>query len=140
MNMWIMVSVVVTCIVLVIINVIMSIRDSKFKQKFESQFDSKVKHLMTNNLRLNEEIDKLKLEHVDFKNEIMHIHHTLMDIKVELSTDSLNFNKNFREIEIKVDLALISIKNIQDSYLASELNLEETSLVDTVEKISDIEG
>ena len=138
--MWIMVSVVVTCIVLVIINVIMSIRDSKFKQKFESQFDSKVKHLMTNNLRLNEEIDKLKLEHVDFKNEIMHIHHTLMDIKVELSTDSLNFNKNFREIEIKVDLALISIKNIQDSYLASELNLEETSLVDTVEKISDIEG
>ena len=138
--MWIMVSVVVTCIVLVIINVIMSVRDSKFKQKFESQFDSKVKHLMTSNLRLNEEIDKLKLEHVDLKNEIMHIHHTLMDIKVELSTDSLNFNKNFREIEIKVDLALISIKNIQDSYLASELNLEETNLVDTLEKISDIEG
>lgn len=128
--MWIMISVLMTCIILIIINVMMSIRDSKFKRDFENNFDSKVKYLMSNDLRLNEDIDKLKLNNVDIKNEIMQIHQILMDIKVDSSTDSLTFNKRFRDIDVKVDLALMSIKNIQDSYLNKEYYSNELNIGD----------
>ena len=125
-----MISVLMTCIILIIINVMMSIRDSKFKRDFENNFDSKVKYLMSNDLRLNEDIDKLKLNNVDIKNEIMQIHQILMDIKVDSSTDSLTFNKRFRDIDVKVDLALMSIKNIQDSYLNKEYYSNELNIGD----------
>ena len=128
--MWIMISVLITCIILIIINVMMSVRDSKFKCNFENNFDSKVKYLMTNDLRLNEDIDKLKSNNVDIKNEIMQIHQILMDIKVDSSTDSLTFNKRFRDIDVKVDLALMSIKNIQDSYLNKEYYSNELNIGD----------
>ena len=128
--MWIMISVLITCIILIIINVMMSVRDSKFKRNFENNFDSKVKYLMTNDLRLNEDIDKLKSNNVDIKNEIMQIHQILMDIKVDSSTDSLTFNKRFRDIDVKVDLALMSIKNIQDSYLNKEYYSNELNIGD----------
>ena len=50
----------------------------------------------------------------------MNLHNMLMDFKVESSTDSLNNNKHFKDLDNKIDLMLISVKNIQDSFLSKE--------------------
>lgn len=113
-------SVAVTCAILIILNSAMVIRDSKFKRRFEDNVAYKLKNLTDDNYYLNQDINKLKSDLVNTKSSIDSLHSLFMDIKVEVSKDSLNVDKHFKDIDSKVDLALISIKNIQTNFLNFE--------------------
>jgi len=116
----IVISVAVTCVIVVILNIIMFFRDSRFKRRFENNVSYKLKNLTDDNYYLNQDVNKLKSELVKTKSSIDSLHSLFMDMKVEVSKDSLNVDKHFKDIDDKVDLALISIKNIQNNFLNFE--------------------
>ena len=113
-------SVVTTCSIIIILNIVMVVRDAKFKRRFEDNMHFKVKKLEEDNYYLNQDINKLNSDVTTVKDELMNIHQNLMDMKVEFSKDALVVNKHFSDIDVKVDLALISIKNIQDKLVNQE--------------------
>ena len=114
------ISVVTTCSIIIILNVVMVVRDAKFKRRFEDNMHFKVKKLEEDNYYLNQDINKLNSDMTTVKDELMNIHQNLMDMKVEFSKDALVVNKHFSDVDVKVDLALISIKNIQDKLVNQE--------------------
>lgn len=116
----IVISVAVTCVIVVILNIIMFFRDSRFKRRFENNVSYKLKNLTDDNYYLNQDVNKLKSELAKTKSSIDSLHSLFMDMKVEVSKDFLNVDKHFKDIDDKVDLALISIKNIQNNFLNFE--------------------
>ena len=116
----IVISVAVTCAIVVILNIVMFFRDLKFKRRFENNIRSKMKDFSDDYYFLTQDVDKLKSNSENFKSELMNLHNMLMDFKVESSTDSLNNNKHFKDLDNKIDLMLISVKNIQDNFLSKE--------------------
>ena len=116
----IVISVAVTCAIVIILNMVMFFKDSRFKRRFENNVGYKLKNLMDDNYYLNQDVNKLKSDSENFKSELMNLHNMLMDFKVESSTDSLNNNKRFKDLDAKVDLMLLSVRNIQDSFLSKE--------------------
>ena len=110
------ISVITTCSIIIILNIVMVVRDAKFKRRFENNMHFKVKKLEEDNYYLN----KLNSDMTTVKDELMNIHQNLMDMKVEFSKDALVVNKHFSDIDVKVDLALISIKNIQNRLVNQE--------------------
>lgn len=116
----IVISVAATCAIVVILNIIMFFRDSRFKRRFENNISYKLKTLTDDNYYLNQDVNKLKSELSKTKSSIDSLHSLFMDMKVEVSKDLLNVDKHFKDIDDKVDLALISIKNIQNNFLNLE--------------------
>lgn len=116
----IVISVAVTCSIVVILNIVMFFRDLQFKRRFKNNIHSKIDNLCDDYYFLTQDVDKLKSNSENFKSELMNLHNMLMDFKVESSTDSLNNNKRFKDLDAKVDLMLLSVRNIQDSFLSKE--------------------
>ena len=110
-------SVAVTCAIVIILNVVMFFRDSKFKRIFENNVGYKLKNLTDDNYYLNQDINKLKSELDKTKSSIDSLHQLFMDLKVEMSKDSLNVDRRLQDVDTKVDLALLSINNIQTNFL-----------------------
>lgn len=108
------ISVITTCSIIIILNIVMVVRDVKFKRRFEDNMHFKVKKLEEDSYYLNQDINKLNSDMTTVKDELMNIHQNLMDMKVEFSKDALVVNKHFSDVDVKLDLALISIKNIKN--------------------------
>lgn len=116
----IVISVAVTCAIVIILNIIMFFRDSRFKRRFENNVGHKLKNLTDDNYYLNQDVNKLKSELDKTKSSIDSLHSLFMDMKVEVSKESLTVDKHFKDMGDKVDLALISIRNIQNNFLNRE--------------------
>ena len=116
----IVISVAVTCAIVIILNIIMFFRDSRFKRRFENNVGHKLKNLTDDNYYLNQDVNKLKSELDKNKSSIDSLHSLFMDMKVEVSKESLTVDKHFKDMGDKVDLALISIRNIQNNFLNRE--------------------
>lgn len=116
----IVISVAVTCAIVIILNIIMFFRDSRFKRRFENNVGYKLKNLTDDNYYLNQDVNKLKSELDKTKSSIDSLHSLFMDMKVEVSKESLTVDKHFKDMGDKVDLALISIRNIQNNFLNRE--------------------
>lgn len=116
----IVISVAVTCAIVIILNIIMFFRDSRFKRRFENNVGHKLKNLTDDNYYLNQDVNKLKSELDKTKSSIDSLHSLFMDMKVEVSKESLTVDKHFEDMGDKVDLALISIRNIQNNFLNRE--------------------
>ena len=113
-------SVALTCAIVIILNIIMFFRDSKFKRRFENNVGYKLKNLTDDNYYLNQDVNKLKSDLDKVKSSVDSLHSFFMDLKVEVSKDSLNVDRHFKDVDSKVDLALVSIKNIQTNFLDRE--------------------
>ena len=120
----IVISVAVTCAIVIILNIIMFFRDSRFKRRFENNVGHKLKNLTDDNYYLNQDVNKLKSELDKTKSSIDSLHSLFMDMKVEVSKESLTVDKHFKDMGDKVDLALISIRNIQNNFLNREYEEE----------------
>ena len=116
----IVISVAVTCVIVIILNIIMFFRDSRFKRRFENNVGHKLKNLTDDNYYLNQYVNKLKSDLDKTKSSIDSLHSLFMDMKVEVSKESLTVDKHFKDMGDKVDLALISIRNIQNNFLNRE--------------------
>lgn len=116
----IVISVAVTCAIVVILNIIMFFRDSRFKRRFENNVGHKLKNLTDDNYYLNQDVNKLKSDLDKTKSSIDSLHSLFMDMKVEVSKEFLTVDKHFKDMGDKVDLALISIRNIQNNFLNRE--------------------
>lgn len=116
----IVISVAVTCAIVIILNIVMFFRDSRFKRRFENNFSYKLKNLTDDNYYLNQDVNKLKSELDKTKSSIESLHTLFMDMKVEVSKESLTVDKNLKDMNNKIDLALISIRNIQNNFLNRE--------------------
>lgn len=116
----IVISVAVTCAIVIILNIIMFFRDSRFKRRFENNVGHKLKNLTDDNYYLNQDVNKLKSELDKTKSSIDSLHSLFMDMKVEVSKESLTVDKHFKDMGDKVDLALIFIRNIQNNFLNRE--------------------
>ena len=116
----IVISVAVTCAIVIILNIVMFFRDSRFKRRFENNVGYKLKNLIDDNYYLNQDVNKLKSELDKTKSSIDSLHSLFMDMKVEVSKESLTVDKHFKDMGDKVDLALISIRNIQNNFLNRE--------------------
>lgn len=116
----IVISVAVTCAIVIILNIVMFFRDSRFKRRFENNVGHKLKNLIDDNYYLNQDVNKLKSELDKTKSSIDSLHSLFMDMKVEVSKESLTVDKHFKDMGDKVDLALISIRNIQNNFLNRE--------------------
>lgn len=116
----IVISVAVTCAIVIILNIIMFFRDSRFKRRFENNVGHKLKNLTDDNYYLNQDVNKLKSELDKTKSSIDSLHSLFMDMKVEVLKESLTVDKHFKDMGDKVDLALISIRNIQNNFLNRE--------------------
>ena len=116
----IVISVAVTCAIVIILNIIMFFRDSRFKRRFENNVGHKLKNLTDDNYYLNQDVNKLKSELDKTKSSIDSLHSLFMDMKVEVSKEFLTVDKHFKDMGDKVDLALISIRNIQNNFLNRE--------------------
>lgn len=116
----IVISVAVTCAIVIILNIIMFFRDSRFKCRFENNVGHKLKNLTDDNYYLNQDVNKLKSELDKTKSSIDSLHSLFMDMKVGVSKESLTVDKHFKDMGDKVDLALISIRNIQNNFLNRE--------------------
>lgn len=116
----IVISVAVTCVIVIILNIIMFFRDSRFKRRFENNVGHKLKNLTDDNYYLNQYVNKLKSDLDKTKSSIDSLHSLFMDMKVEVSKEFLTVDKHFKDMGDKVDLALISIRNIQNNFLNRE--------------------
>ena len=116
----IVISVAVTCVIVIILNIIMFFRDSRFKRRFENNVGHKLKNLTDDNYYLNQDVNKLKSDLDKTKSSIDSLHSLFMDMKVEVSKEFLTVDKHFKDMGDKVDLALISIRNIQNNFLNRE--------------------
>ena len=116
----IVISVAVTCAIVIILNIIMFFRDSRFKRRFENNVGHKLKNLTDDNYYLNQDVNKLKSDLDKPKSSIDSLHSLFMDMKVEVSKEFLTVDKHFKDMGDKVDLALISIRNIQNNFLNRE--------------------
>jgi hypothetical protein len=106
------ISVVATCVILIVLNVYLVIKDYFDKQNIENFMSRRVKRISDDMFYMDQELTILKRNVDALRVDIVKLTSNPQDI-VDLSM----INNEITTLESKVDLALMSIKTIQDNFL-----------------------